>query len=300
MSKTDSEVTRPTADRIPDPVKHSPILRKVIYRRVHEWDQNFMGVMVGETGKGKSYAALRLAEALYPNFSIDDVAFTLQEFFQLVEEDRPEGSVIILDEAGVGASHRDWYDDAHQHLNYVLQTWRHQNRIAILTIPELDKLDPVARARLHGYFEMIRINHQEEWSRAQFKRIKTNPRTGENYYRYPRLRWNGTKRKYKGLTFGLPSEDLRDAYEERKEAFTAELNQGAQDAVAPDDDDGVTPEEVVELIKETEDGVNEYLEESPGGQYINRDLLKADYGLTENESKVAKSLLKREFNLDVM
>ena len=60
-----AKITTPTAERIPEPVRNSAILRKVIYRRVHEWNQNFMGVIVGETGKGKSYAALRLAEALY-------------------------------------------------------------------------------------------------------------------------------------------------------------------------------------------------------------------------------------------
>ncbi|MBP1987234.1 zonular occludens toxin (zot) [Halolamina salifodinae] len=292
--------TQTTTELIPEPVRHSPILRKVIWRRVHEWNQNFMGTFVGETGKGKSYAALRIAEALDPNFSVDNIAFTLEEFFSLVEEDQPEGSVIVLDEAGVGASHRDWYDDAHQHLNYVLQTWRHQNRIAILTLPELDKLDPVARSRLHGYFEMIRINHDEQWSRAQYKNIKTNPRTGENYFRYPRLRWDGTKRMYKGLTFGLPSEELREAYEERKEEFTDSLNRGAKEAVAPEEEeDEYTPREAVDEI-ESRDAIDAYLEDSPGGQYINRNLLKVDYGLTENESKTAKSLMKRRFDLDVM
>ena len=296
-----AKITTPTAERIPETVRNSAILRKVIYRRVHEWNQNFMGVIVGETGKGKSYGALRLAEALYPEFSVDDVAFTLEEFFSLVEEDKPEGSVIVLDEAGVGASHRDWYDDAHQHLNYVLQTWRHQNRIALLTLPELDKLDPVARSRLHGYFEMVRLNHEEQWSRAQFKRIKTNPRTGENGYPYPRIRWNGTKRKFKGLTFGLPSEELRDAYEERKEAFTDELNSAARDFVTDDEDEeeDYAPEEVVDEI-ESRDAVDAYLEDSPGGRYIDRELLKIDYGLTENESKTVKSLMKRRFDLDVM
>lgn len=295
-----SQIERPTADQIPDPVRNSPILRKVIYRRVHEWNQNFMGVVVGETGKGKSYASLRLAEALDPNFSIDDVAFTLEEFFTLVEEDRPEGSVIVLDEAGVGASHRDWYDDAHQHLNYVLQTWRHQNRIALLTLPELDKLDPVARSRLHGYFEMVRINHDEQWSRAQYKNIKTNPRTGENYFRYPRLRWDGTKRKYKGLTFGLPSEEIREQYEPAKKEFTDSLNEGARESVTPEEEeDDYAPREVVDEV-EQRDALDAYLEDSPGGQYINRDLLKVDYGLTENESKTVKSLLKRRFDLDVM
>jgi len=298
MSKTEHK--QPTADQIPEPVRESAILRKVIYRRVHEWNQNFMGTFVGETGKGKSYAALRIAEALDPNFGIGNVAFTLEEFFALVEEDQPQGSVIVLDEAGVSASHRDWYDDAHQHLNYVLQTWRHQNRIALITLPELDKLDPVARSRLHGYFEMIRINHDEEWSRAQYKNIKTNPRTGENYFRYPRLRWDGTKRKFKGLTFGLPSEELREAYEKKKEQFTSELNEGAKDAVAPDDEeDEYAPQEVVDEI-ESRDALDAYLEDSPGGQYINRDLLKIDYNLTENESKTVKSLMKRRFDLDVM
>ncbi|GAA0304036.1 hypothetical protein [Halarchaeum salinum] len=295
-----SQIERPTADQIPDPVRNSAILRKVIWRRVHEWNQNFMGVVVGETGKGKSYASLRLAEALDPHFSIDDVAFTLEEFFTLVEEDRPEGSVIVLDEAGVGASHRDWYDDAHQHLNYVLQTWRHQNRIALLTLPELDKLDPVARSRLHGYFEMVRINHDEQWSRAQYKNIKTNPRTGENYFRYPRLRWDGTKRKYKGLTFGLPSDEIREQYEPAKKEFTDSLNEGARESVTPEEEeDDYAPREVVDEV-EQRDALDAYLEDSPGGQYINRDLLKVDYGLTENESKTVKSLLKRRFDLDVM
>ena len=43
---------------------------------VYNKNKNFLCVVCGSTGSGKSYSSLRLAEALDPNFDVSRIAFT--------------------------------------------------------------------------------------------------------------------------------------------------------------------------------------------------------------------------------
>jgi hypothetical protein len=292
----------PGIDQKPPEVARHPIPDDVIWKRVHERDRNFLLALIGGTGSGKSYAALRLAEVLDPGFDARQVALGLEQFFELVQADFPPGSVVVLDEAGVSASHRDWYDDANQHLNYVLQTWRHQNRIAILTLPELDKLDRAARARLHAFGKMVHLDQTENWSSAQIKKIKVlrGAGGGDLVYPYPRVRRDGVQRMIKGMRFGLPSRDLREQYEARKQAYTAKLNAEALAALndtQKGDDEVDDPHDVARDIL-TGPGVEQYLGDNHGQRYVDKDLISLDYDVGDGTAKKVKKLLLREIDDD--
>ena len=74
-------------------------------------NQNYVMLFVGQTGTGKSYAAMSLAEHVDPNFNINRVVFTADEFIAILNQDKTmvKGSVIMWDEAGVGMPAREWY-----------------------------------------------------------------------------------------------------------------------------------------------------------------------------------------------
>lgn len=291
--------------QMPAVVRDNMILRRAIWPRMNVENNNWVAIFVGETGSGKSWGAIRLAEALDPAFSNEQVAFNVEQFMDIVSDDSyDDGSIAILDEAGVAVNNRRWYEVANEVLNFVLQTWRHQNRGAILTAPELDLVDKQVQRRFHHYIEMVAKNEQKERTRAKIQYIDTDRKEGENYFWFHRFRGpDGITRQHRYIDFRPPTRDLRERYEKAKTEFTGDLNQRLLEKIkeesAEQTEEQIGPKEAVERI-EAEDRVDDYLEESPGGQYVNRSLLKLDYGLTEQESKQAKSLMVRRFDLDVM
>lgn len=289
----------PDLPPMPRPVQENPILKKCVWRRFKQ-NKNFVAGVVGETGSGKSWGALRLAEAVDPTFGIDQVAFHIDEFLELVNGDEHgSGSMIVFDEAAVEASHQRWYDDANYLFQTVLQTWRHQNRGALFTMPELDKLSKPARSRLQAYIEMVDIDQHAGVSKAKYQRVQTNPRTGKNYYKYPRLRWHGATKKWKGIRLTPPSKELREAYEKKKESFTDDLNQSAIDALG-DEDDGDQRSDPKDLASEilASDTVDQYISNNHGQRYIDKDLIELEHDVNASVAGKVKKLLLREVDDD--
>lgn len=287
----------------PDAVQQVKQLYHDAWRRMHHRNQNFMAAICAQTGKGKSYAALKVAETLDPDFSIEQVAFTPKQFIELVQDaSYGQGSIIVFDEAGVGVSNRDWYSDANKHFGFVLQTWRHQNRGAIFTVPELSLIDKQAQNRLHAFMEMQKIDRDRELAKVRYKRVQTNPRTGKSYFKYFR-RWDrntGRTRVYKDFMVGLPSESLREDYEERKRRFTDKVNEDAMDTFTPDEDDDVSAKEVAQDILAYDDQKirGMYVAENNGQKYFDRSAVEGDYGIGDSKSKRVKSLVTREVEID--
>lgn len=311
MSKTASTSQQPprispeTGDPMPEEVRENIILRRAVWPRMHVHNKNWVAIFVGETGDGKSWGAARIGEALDPNFTVDQIAFNVEEFLELAgDKSQPPGSITVLDEAGVAASNRNWYEVANEVLNFLLQTWREQNRGAILTVPELDLIDKQVRRRFHHYFEMVSIDEEEEVSKAKCQYIDTDRRQGDNYFWYHRFKPRGSRRvhKFKHVQFNAPSDSLREQYEARKQEYTEELNQDLLEKIKQEnsdpEEDEETPADIVDQIV-NEDAVEDYIEDNHGQRYISRPLLKADFGLSEAESKDVKTLLKRRCGLDV-
>jgi len=55
-----------------------------VTRRIHRQNKNWLAIVCGETGGGKSYSALTIAEVIDPEFSIDRVVFSAEEFMALL------------------------------------------------------------------------------------------------------------------------------------------------------------------------------------------------------------------------
>ncbi|MDY6776210.1 MAG: zonular occludens toxin (zot) [Halobacteria archaeon] len=308
-SGSDIEIGYPTRETeekdedvgmMPEEIRDNPILRKMVWRRMHKKNKNWMAAICQETGGGKSYAALRIAEVLDPDFSIDQVAFSIDEFIDLVRDDSyGQGSVIVLDEAGVAAGARDWYSDSNQLLNQVLQTWRHQNRAAIFTLPALGFLDKGARTLLHAYLEPIRIDYEKNQNITKFQYLDKNPKaTGSAtriYYKYPELQdpETGVRKKYKRLAINLPSEELQEAYEEKKEEFTGDLNDRVAEALEKEEEEERDPREIADEILNDPDApdLEKFIGDNHGQKYINRTSIRLEYDISKRKTKEVKTLL---------
>lgn len=284
--------------RPPEHVRDRPVLRRKIWDRVHKEDKNWMGIVCGDTGSGKSEFGLRLCELLDPDFNEDRIAFTIKEFTELVQERHPPGSAILFDEVGIALSHATHYDQDQIRVNHILQSWREQNRILVMTAPHIHLIHKPDRGLLHAQMDMQNIDRERYVSTARYRTIQQNTDTGDLYKKYPRLRDRSTGRvkKYKHLDLFKPSPEIVEPYTERKQEFNDQLNQDVLDQVTPEEEeDEKSPQEIIEEIQQ-EDTLDQYISIHGGNKtrYIDEDLIKLDYGLSVREAKRVKKALARQ------
>jgi hypothetical protein len=296
---TDERPATSAAKTTPDP-PDNVILRNDAWRKMWREDNNALWTVVGDTGDGKSMASLRIAEVLDPDFTIDQVAFDIIEFLELVMDDElGQGSVIILEEASVEASALDWHSESNRVFAKVLDTWRHQNRMGIINLPNFNALEKGARRRTKAIVEMQYAVPWKDYSQAKYKRVDYNNISDNMTTPFPTI--DGRKRKY--LRFKMPSDHLVEAYEEKKQAYTANLNEDLlNDLLSSQKEEEQrrrTPEDIVDDIIE-DDRVGEFIGDNYGQKYVDRDLLKVEYDLGEGTSKTVKKLLMKEADIDAV
>lgn len=298
-----SEATKTSYYGVPDDAPPRPdnvILEQEAWRKMWVEDNNAIWTVVGDTGDGKSMASLRIAETIDPDFTIDQVANSIVEFLQLVMDDSlGQGSVIVLEEASIEASAYDWHSDSNRVFAKVLDTWRNQNRMAIINLPTFTKLEPGARQRTTGLVEMVEAVPWRDYSVAKFKKPHHNNITGDFWKQFPTIK--GKVRKH--MRFQLPSEDLIEAYDKVKEEYTTQLNEELLENLlqeeAEEEARQQTPQDIADEIL-AEEGVEEYVKDNYGQKYIDRDLIELEYGIGDSKSKKVRKLIEQEVDVDVL
>ena len=274
------------------------LLRQKIWRRMNRENQHFMGVIVGREGFGKSHSALSIAKAVDPRFTAEDVYFDpkgLLEAFQ--SEDYGTGDMIVLDEAGVGLGNRTWYEKGQVLLNQTLQTVRDDNMGVLFTLPRLSELDSQTIGRLHAFLEMTEVRKEQGYALAKWKNV--DPARGDRaktYYKYSELRFDGVPYDLKHIKIGKPPAGLVEAYEARKESFKEGLYEEAIEAQDPDDgSDKQSPQDIADEVL-ADERVDEFISAhgQTGRKYVDKDLLRAEYGLSHSDANAAKKLLEKQ------
>ena len=240
----------------------SRIIKKVKNRLIKR-NKNWLCVVCGATGSGKSYSAMRLAELIDPTFTIDRVVFSSDDFMRVLNNGMKKGQVLLWDEAGVGLSSREWYTIANKAINYVLQTFRHMNIGLIMTTPDFSFLDSQTRKLFHHYIETVGIDTSKNRVQVKFMKVSFNPRFGKEYFQYERFNRKAIKR----LNISKPSKLLRKKYELKKKHFSKSLRDDVQKDVeiakATKKHRRITDAEIMKTIKEEQIELNARVGEKP-------------------------------------
>lgn len=194
-----------------------------------ERNKNFIACITGQTGSGKSWSALRLAESLDPDFNIDNVCFTAKQFMALINNKvKPlhKGSNLIFDELQVTMGHLDYQSLQAKLLNYILQTFRHRCFVLWVTSPHFNFINASARKLFHSRMETVSINPNKKQVSLKPLLLQVNQDTGDVYRKYLRVWTKGQGiTPLKMIRLSMPSKELIQAYEQKKNEFTQELNQ---------------------------------------------------------------------------
>ncbi len=129
-----------------------------VKKRVLTKDRDWVMVVDGEEGVGKSVLAQQIAKYLDPNFTIDNITFNSDDFLKMVKNPKTKkGTAIILDEAFSAVSSRSSLSEVNRAMVGVATEMRQKNLFIILCIPSFFDLDRYfalwrCRALFHVYF----------------------------------------------------------------------------------------------------------------------------------------------------
>lgn len=267
---------------------------------MHIDNEHFMGCIVGREGLGKSHTALKIGNSVDPSFNADRVFFDPRDLLEAFDDDSlGRGNVIILDEAGVGLGNRSWYEKEQVLLNQTLQTVRDDNMGVLFTLPRLEELDSQTIGRLHAFIQMDEIDRVQKVARARWKNVSlSRDGRGKEYKKYPRLPIDGVKHRIKTVAFTPPDKDLVAAYEDRKESFKSDLYDdaiAAYDEVEAENEDK-DPKDIAQEI--ADDGIGQFVSENGSTKeaYINKDLIRVEYGISHSDASAVKKLLEKSFS----
>ncbi len=129
---------------------------KRIHTAVTKKDRDYVMVVDGEEGSGKSVLAQQIAKELSPKFKIDNICFNANQFISQLKNS-PKHSCIVLDEAYSSANSRAALSEVNRSLIGVATEMRQRNLFVIIVIPsffDLDKYFALWRCRclIHVYF----------------------------------------------------------------------------------------------------------------------------------------------------
>jgi hypothetical protein len=212
-------------------------------------NKNFLCIISGATGSGKSWTAMSIAEMLNDDFNADRVIFKGKDLMKQINSgdyDDRKGVVFIWDEAGVDLSSRNWQSITNKMLNYLIQTFRHQNFILIFTSPYADFLDSSTRKLFHAEFETVSIDRKRKTVKVKPKQLQYNAHFKKWYRKYLiRIRRGMGSIQIKRWNVPRPSEELIKEYENRKKKFTAELNRDIETSLGNLDARGKMKKEIM-------------------------------------------------------
>ena len=180
-------------------------------------NQNWLCVITGDTGTGKSFSSLRLGSLVDEDFRIENVVFDVKELIDLIEV-RPPGSLLVLDEAGISFGSRDFMSKQNKVMSSVIQMFRFKQIALIWTLPDISMIDIQARRLMHNFLETQPIDYKKEQTRVKWFEVYIDRWTGEFRHRFMKVETgNMGFAVVKVVNFNKPSEDLIKSYEKKKE-----------------------------------------------------------------------------------
>jgi hypothetical protein len=225
-------------------------------------------MIVGEPRSGKSYSALRIAELVDPDFSLNHLVYSPDEFLKLVTACEP-GDVIVFDEAGVNIFARDWQSKMNKALAKIFQILGYKHLGIILTFPSVMFVDKAIR-RLFNYILLAEgFDREKELSFCKaYYNIHWNYILGTEILKPFTIIREKRKIDASDLVFRKPK--LAPEYEEyakqRKDQLLRELEQDILALTGEHREHGEDGGDSVAYF------INECLQESPGRRIAKKEL----------------------------
>lgn len=197
-------------------------------------NRNWLAIITGETGSGKSWTAVKMGETLSQMtkqpFTDANIMFEAADLLDFIQKSTPR-SVAILDEAGVDLAAREFMSQRNRSMGKVFQVFRYKQLALIWTLPDLSMIDIQIRKLAHTFCETLPIDYKNEKTQIKWFNIFIDRWTGDITRQYPRIKIGGVTYVTRVLKFGKPSMDIVRPYEKKKNVFFTKLLMDAQNDI---------------------------------------------------------------------
>jgi len=208
---------------------------KEVASRPTRKNSNFLCVVIGLPGSGKSYACLRLGQLITDEinkynlkkgipligFNERNITFSPTDFMKQIHGDEalPPGSVIIYEEAGTTLDSKDALNKLNKMIAHVIETMRYRRYITFFNLPRYMNLDKTIRCLCHCLIETKKIDRRNNLNYIKPQFLNYNPKIDKMYYKFIKFTHNGKKVKSSGIPLKKPSTILRHKYEKAKHDY---------------------------------------------------------------------------------
>jgi len=152
---------------------------------VRKKDFDYVFVVDGSEGGGKSVMAFQIAKILDPDLTLDNIAFTPQDFIKAIKRAKPY-TCIVFDESFTGLSSRSSLSEMNRIIVSLMMEMRQKNLFVILVMPTFFMLDKYAvMHRAKGLFHVyIRKGKRGYWNFYNQQKMKMLWLKGKKYFEY--------------------------------------------------------------------------------------------------------------------
>ena len=169
-------------------------IEKKVIPKIRKKDFDWVWIVDGPEGSGKSVFSFQLAKKVDPSFCLDRVCMTPNEFTKAILKAR-KGQCVIFDEAFTGFSSRASLTEINRLLVSLMMEMRSKNLFVIIVMPTIFLLDRyVALFRARGLFHIyLKNGRRGRWCYFNNKKKKLLYLKGKKLFSYkePRSRFRG-------------------------------------------------------------------------------------------------------------
>lgn len=163
--------------------------------KVQKKDYDWVWVVDGPEGSGKSVLAQQIAKLLDPSFCVERMCMTPKEFKESVLR-AEKGQCVVFDEAFTGFSSRASLTEVNKILVSLMMEMRQKNLFVIIVMPTIFLLDRyVALFRARGLFHVyLKHGKRGNWVYFNNRKKKYLYLTGKKLFSYskPKCRFRGS------------------------------------------------------------------------------------------------------------
>lgn len=110
------------------------------YRRLIRQDRDYVYIVDGKEGSGKSVFSMQIAKKLDPDFTVDNIVWSIEDFKNKIMT-LPKYSAVMFDEAFRGFSSRATLSTINKKLIQLLMECRQRNLHIIMVLPSFFELE---------------------------------------------------------------------------------------------------------------------------------------------------------------
>lgn len=227
---------------------------------------NFLPIITGATGVGKTYFGLGVALKLDPEFNPrEQIAFKFYDLMAIINNfnnkkhplSKKKYKVALFDEPQTSISNKEWQSKVNKLFNYLVSTFRHQHICLIFCTPYSDFVDLATQKLLHAELSCRGWNKKTKKSKVRPLLLQYNPNKKKMYNHFLRVKRNKTIETLKEWTMNIPKKEAREVYEVMKIEFTQKLNEkitielAKEEGIFDDKKDKYNRKPLTDIQKET-------------------------------------------------